>query len=78
MAANALAAMGTEATPAVPGLIAACEVDDEEVHVQRSLASALEAIGAPAALPALPVLKKLAGIPRVHWAAEAAIRAIER
>jgi hypothetical protein len=77
MAANAIAAIGKEAAPAVPALIAACSVEEEEVHVQRSLASALEAIGKPAAAPALPVLRKLAAIPRVQWAAESAIEKIE-
>ena len=52
-------------------------VEDEQVHAQRSIASALEAIGKPAATPALPVLRRLAKIVRVQWAAESAIRAIE-
>ena len=42
----------------------------------RSCASALGAIGKPAA-SALPVLRDLVRLPRVQWAAEAAIRAIE-
>jgi hypothetical protein len=49
----------------------------EHVHVQRSLADALGAIGQQAA-PALPVLRKFEGIPRVRWAARAAIRRISQ
>jgi len=77
MAANGIAAIGREAAPAVPALVAAASVGDEQVHVLRSVASALEAIGKPAAAPALPILRKLAKIPRVQWAAESAIREIE-
>jgi hypothetical protein len=76
MAANALAGVGSDAAPAVAALTAACSVKGEEVHVLRSCASALGAIGPPAA-PALPVLRELAKVPRVQWAAEAAIRAID-
>jgi hypothetical protein len=43
----------------------------------RSFVSALGAIGRPAALPAVPFLKEMARIPRVRWAAEAALRNIE-
>jgi hypothetical protein len=77
MSANAIAALGKDAAPAVPGLIAACSVPDEQVHVLRACASALGAIGRPAAVPALPILKKLAENPRVRWAAERAIRSVE-
>ena len=77
MAANALAALGSAAAPAVPDLIAAGSVQGEQVHVLRSIAAALGAIGKPAAQPTLPLLKRLSAIPRVHWAAEAAIRKIE-
>ncbi|HEY3204349.1 MAG TPA: hypothetical protein VGL03_11880 [Thermoanaerobaculia bacterium] len=42
-----------------------------------SCVSAPGAIGKPAATPALPVLRELAKIPGVRWAAEAAIRNIE-
>jgi hypothetical protein len=77
MSANAIGAIGKEATPAVPDLVAACSVPDEQVHVLRSCASALGAIGPPAAVPALPVLREIAKQPRVRWAAEAAIRRIE-
>ncbi|MBN1418781.1 MAG: DUF2961 domain-containing protein [Planctomycetes bacterium] len=77
MAANALAAIGKAAAPAVPALIEAASGEGEQVHVLRSVASALGAIGRPAADPALPVLQRLAKIPRVQWAAEAAIRSIE-
>lgn len=75
MSADAIARQGKGAARAVPALIAACEVTGEHVHVQRSLASALGAIG-PDAAPALPVLRKLETIPRVRWAARAAIREI--
>jgi hypothetical protein len=77
MSANALAALGKDAAPAVPALIAACSVADEQVHVLRACASALGAIGKPAAARALPVLRKLAENPRVRWAAERAIRNLE-
>ena len=77
MAANAIAAIGKDAAPAVPDLIAVGSAKSEQVHVLRSVAAALGAIGKPAATPALPVLKQLSGIPRVQWAAEAAIRRIE-
>jgi hypothetical protein len=77
MSANAIAAIGPEAAPAVPALMAAASVKDEQVHVLRSVAAALGAIGKPAAAPALPVLKELAKMPRVRWAAESAIQKIE-
>jgi hypothetical protein len=77
MAGNAIAAIGKDAAPAVPALIAACSAKDEQIHVLRSCAGALGAIGKPAATPALPVLKKLAEHPRIRWAAEAAIQKIE-
>ncbi len=77
MSANALAAVGPDAAPAVPALIAAGSVKDEQVHVLRSVAAALGSIGKPAAVWALPLLRELAKIPRVRWAAESAIRKIE-
>ena len=77
MAGNAIAAIGKNAAPAVPALIAACSVKDDQIHVLRACASALGAIGKPAATPALPILKKLAEHPRIRWAAEAAIKKIE-
>ncbi len=77
MSANAIAAIGADAASAVPALIAAGSVKGEHVHVLRACASALGAIGKPAAAPAVPVLKDLARIPRVRWAAEAALRNIE-
>jgi HEAT repeat protein len=77
MAANAIAAIGKQAASAVSALIAAASVEGEELQVLRSYVTALGAIGKPAAEPALPLLKKLLGIPRVRWAAEAAIRNIE-
>jgi hypothetical protein len=77
MSANALAAIGKDAAPAVPALMAAGSTKDEHVHVLRSVADALGSIGQPAAVPALPLLRELAKIPRVRWAAEAAARKIE-
>ena len=77
MSGNAIAAIGKDAAPAVPALMAAGSVKDEQVHVLRSCAAALGAIGKPAATPALPLLKELAKMPRVRWAAEAAIKNIE-
>ena len=75
-AADAIATKGPTAIVAIPALVRACKVEGEEVHVQRSLVSALGAIG-PAAREALPVLRTLAQIPRVSWPAEAAILQIE-
>jgi hypothetical protein len=75
-AADAIATKGPTAIVAIPALIHACQVKGEEVHVQRSLVSALGAIGPPAR-EALPVLRELAQIPRVSWPAEAAILEIE-
>ncbi|MBI5383463.1 MAG: DUF2961 domain-containing protein [Verrucomicrobia bacterium] len=77
MSANAIAALGKDAALATPALIVAASVKDEQVHVQRAVANALGSIGKPGAAPALPVLKELAKIPRVRWAAESAIRKIE-
>jgi HEAT repeat protein len=77
MSANALAAIGKDAAPAVPALIAAGSVMGEQVHVLRAVAAALGSIGKPVAAPALPLLKELARSPRVRWAAESAIRKIE-
>jgi len=74
-AADAIATKGPTAIVAIPALVRACQVRGEEVHVQRSLVSALGAIG-PAAREALPVLRELSQIPRVSWPAEAAILAI--
>ncbi len=74
-AANAIAAIGTAAAPAVADLVAACSVPSEQVHVLRSCATALGAIGPPAAA-GLPVLREIAKQPRVRWAAEAAMRRI--
>lgn len=77
MSANAIAAIGKEAAPAVAELITAGSATGEHVHVLRSVAAALGAIGKPAAEPALPLLKQLRKVPRVQWAAEDAIRKIE-
>ena len=57
--------------------MAACSVTDEQIHVLRACAAALGEIGKPAATPALPLLRELAKMPRVRWAAERAIKAIE-
>ena len=78
MSANAIAAIGKEAAPAVDALVAAGRAPKEQVHVLRSVADALGSIGEPAARRALPLLRELSRIPRVRWAAEAAIRRIER
>jgi len=75
-AADAIATKGPTAIVAIPALVRACQVKGKEVHVQRSLVSALGAIGPPAR-EALPVLRELAQIPRVSWPAEAAILEIE-
>jgi len=75
MAANAIAAIGRRASPAVPALIAAASAPDEHVHVLRSVADALGAIG-PAAASAAPALEELTKLPRVRWAAEAALKKI--
>ncbi len=76
MAAEALASMGKRAAPALPALLAACEILDQHVHVQRSLANALGAIG-PEARAGLPVLRRFQKIPRVQWNADAAIKRVE-
>jgi hypothetical protein len=68
--------MGAQAAPALPALLAACEAPDQHVHVQRSLANALGAIGPPARA-ALPALRRFQKIPRVQWNADAAIARIE-
>jgi HEAT repeat protein len=77
MSANALAAIGSGAGPATPALVEAGSVKGEQVHVLRSIAAALGSIGKPAALPAVPLLRELAKLPRVQWAAEAALRKLE-
>ena len=77
MSANAIAGLGLQAAPAVPALIAAGSAEGEQVHVLRAVANALGGIGRPAARPALPLLRELARLPRVRWAAELAIRKIE-
>ena len=78
MSGNAIAAIGKDAAPAVPALIAACSVKDEQIHVLRACASALGAIGKPAATPGLPILKELSKMPRVKWSADRAIQQIEK
>jgi hypothetical protein len=76
-AADTLASFGADAAAAIPELIAVCENPAEVVHVQRSVASALGAMG-PAARAAAPCLRRLEALPRVRWAASAAIARIER
>jgi hypothetical protein len=76
MAAEVLASMGAKAAPALLALLAACDAPDQHVHVQRSLADALGAIG-PEARAGLPALRRFQKIPRVQWNADAAIAKIE-
>jgi hypothetical protein len=73
MAAQAIDRLRDPST--IDPLIAACKIDGQHVHVLRSLADALGNLG-PAAERALPVLEDLARIPRVEWAAKAAMRKI--
>ena len=76
MAAEAIGRQGRSAARAVDALIDAARRRGEHVHAQRSIATALGRIGPPAAA-ALPVLEDLARIPRVEWAAKAAIKQIK-
>jgi len=76
MTSNAIGAIGKSAAPAVPALMAACSVQGEQTHVLRACAGALGDIGKPSA-QALPLLKELAKMPLVRWAAERAIKRIE-
>ena len=73
MAAQAIGRLEDSST--IDALVAACKVPDQQVHVLRSLADALGAMG-PAASTALPTLQDLTKMPRVEWAAKAAIRRI--
>jgi hypothetical protein len=76
MSAQAVGAIGSGAASlAVAPLTAACRIPGEQVHVLRSLADALGAMGREAS-SAVPALKELAKMPRVRWPAEAAIRKI--
>jgi len=75
MVAQVIERQGKQAAVAVSALAEACQIEGEQVHVLRNLASALGAIG-PEASPALPVLKKLQAHPRIRWSANAAIRNI--
>jgi hypothetical protein len=71
-------ALGRQRDPGtIDALVAACRAPGQHVHVLRSLADALGEVG-PAASRALPVLEDLARIPRVEWAAKAAMRKIGR
>jgi hypothetical protein len=73
--AETISTFGRAARPALDALIAAADTPGEHVHVQRSVAKALGEIG-PDAARAVPVLEKLRRIPRVEWAAAAALRKI--
>jgi hypothetical protein len=75
VAAEAIAAAKADAEPALQALISAAQVRSEHVHVLRSVAKAIGAIG-PKASAAVPVLETLQKIPRVQWAAEDALRRI--
>jgi HEAT repeat protein len=75
MSAQAIGSCADGAVSAVPALMQACGVTGEQVHVLRSLADALGSIG-PKASSALPVLRQLSALPRVRWAADAAVRKI--
>ena len=77
MSAQAIASQGARAARVLGALITAARRKDEHVHVQRSLADAIGAIG-PAARAALPELRALAAFPRVRWAAEAAIKKVSQ
>ncbi len=74
--AEALAASAPEPAVALAPLIAAAKRPGENVQVQRSVVKALGALG-PAASTAVPVLNDLAKLPRVRWAADAALRSIK-
>ena len=52
-------------------------MENEHVHVLRSVATALGSIGKPTAGSALPLLHQLARIPRVQATAEWAIKRLE-
>jgi hypothetical protein len=56
-------------------LVAAGREPGQHTHVLRAVADALGALG-PAARPALPLLRDLEKLPRVQWAARAAITKI--
>ncbi len=75
VAADAIARQGRSALPVLDALIAAGGRAGENVHVQRSVAIALGAIGPPAA-KAVPMLHELEKIPRVTPTATTAIRQI--
>jgi hypothetical protein len=77
MAANIIAAIGKDAASAVPDLIATGSTPNQAVHVLRSVASALAAIGKPEASAALPMLREIAKIPRVEATAKNAIHQLE-
>src|SRR5262249_41756318 len=76
MSAQAIARLGPAAVSAVPALVRAARVEGQHVHVLRSVADALGALGSEAS-SALPVLRELERIPRVRWSAAAAIARIE-
>ena len=75
VSADVIARQEKNGISALPALIVPAQVPGEEVHVLRSLAAAMGAIG-PGASAAVPMLRQLDMQPRVRWAAEAAIRHI--
>lgn len=75
--ADAIAAIGPQAASAVDALIATGSAPEEQVHVLRSVATALANIGKPHASRAIPLLRRLAEIPRVRATAESAIQRLE-
>jgi hypothetical protein len=75
MAAQAIGRLRDPA--AIDRLIQTASLSGQDVQVLRSVADALGDLG-PQAVRALPALRNLTRIPRVAWAANAAIHKIER
>jgi len=69
--------LGPEAAPAAGALTAAIAANWSDAQAERSIATALGAIG-PAASAAIPELKRLREVPRVQTQADAALRSIEK
>ena len=76
-AADAIATLGPAAAPAAVALTAAIAANWSDAQAERSIATALGAIG-PAASAAIPELKRLREVPRVQTQADAALRSIEK
>ncbi|HVT93866.1 MAG TPA: DUF2961 domain-containing protein [Bryobacteraceae bacterium] len=74
-AADAIATLGKGATPAAGALTEAIAANWSDPQAERSIATALGAIG-PAAAPAIPELKRLREVPRVQTQADAALQSI--